>query len=321
MIKASVSIVVPTHRRPEILACALASVKSQTYVNWECVVISDFPDEWSLVQEIVESQRDSRFRFLKSATPGGNASRNLGIKMTQGDYVFFLDDDDLWLRNKVEEHIKAHKVSDFVFSSVIMKYECKDVYYLYRERAKVNHGSINSIRVFKWCPPTSSCVSLSRGLLREELWDETLKSYQDWDLWYRLLTIAKPYCINKPLVVFTHHSGERTSIGFDKRKDALGRLRVKYPEIDGVIPNRVRMELLKSIGECSHRKGVIAAFKYARFACRKYKIRLSFISIIRSVITPRPPSILGFVYSYICASIRFNRIVISKDIDKMVGER
>lgn len=101
-----VSVVVPTHNRPDMLTEALASVSAQTFTDFEIIVISNGePIEMRRRSEAVASLSKARWYAL----PDGNlpAARNFGVAQAGGDWIAFLDDDDLWLPHKLERQMAA----------------------------------------------------------------------------------------------------------------------------------------------------------------------------------------------------------------------
>lgn len=90
------SVIVPTHNRPELLAAALASVEAQGFTDWECIVV----DDGSTVPAVVPA--DERFRLIRHDTAvGPAAARNSGIAAAQGEVITFLDDDDVYTRDRL----------------------------------------------------------------------------------------------------------------------------------------------------------------------------------------------------------------------------
>lgn len=105
-----VSIIIPTFNRAQLIAETLDSVLAQTYQNWECIIVddgsSDNTDE--VVGQYVE--KDSRFNYYHRPDehlPGGNGARNYGFKMSEGEYVNWLDSDDLFAKDKIEKQIQT----------------------------------------------------------------------------------------------------------------------------------------------------------------------------------------------------------------------
>lgn len=99
--KPLVSIIIPTYRHGHLIERCLQSVMSQTYSNWEAIIIDNHsPDE---TENIVSGFSDSRIRLLKIHNNGIiAASRNMGICHANGEWISFLDSDDLWYPKKLE---------------------------------------------------------------------------------------------------------------------------------------------------------------------------------------------------------------------------
>ena len=103
-----VSVIVPTFNRAQYLAETLDSVMSQTYKNWECIVVDDgSTDETSeVVQRYLDS--DSRFQYHhrpKTRPKGANTCRNYGFELSKGKYIQWLDSDDILGKAKLESQL------------------------------------------------------------------------------------------------------------------------------------------------------------------------------------------------------------------------
>ena len=93
-----VSVVIPTHHRPVLLAEALASVQSQTFTDWEAIIVDDASNPPVTVDE-----RETRIRVIRHhSSLGGAASKNTGINNATAEILAFLDDDDLYGREYLE---------------------------------------------------------------------------------------------------------------------------------------------------------------------------------------------------------------------------
>ena len=116
----TISIIIPTFNRPHFLAKALASVREQTFKDWECIVIDDGSAESA--QTTVESAADKRVRYVRQMGKGRSAARNKGISLSDGEFIAFLDDDDWFLPNKLQqqlEYLQVHQSVDGVVSGVL----------------------------------------------------------------------------------------------------------------------------------------------------------------------------------------------------------
>lgn len=104
----SVSAVIPTRNRPELVCRAVRSVLAQSYVGLEAVVVIDGPD--AATREALAALDDPRLRTLELENSVGAAeARNLGVKNARGEWVAFLDDDDEWLPAKIEAQMQRAK--------------------------------------------------------------------------------------------------------------------------------------------------------------------------------------------------------------------
>ena len=120
--KPLISVVIPTYQRRDKLKITLESVLSQTYNNYEVLIIDDGSNDGT--KEMVHSFNDPRIFYNWQKNTGGPANpRNNGIKASKGNWIAFLDDDDVWKENKLNEIYKQiNDKNDFIYhdcSSVI----------------------------------------------------------------------------------------------------------------------------------------------------------------------------------------------------------
>ncbi|MFI0425744.1 MAG: glycosyltransferase family 2 protein [Flavobacterium sp.] len=117
---ALVSIITPSYNSAKFIAETIQSVQNQTYQNWEMIIVDDgSSDETeSVVLSII--QKDNRIQFYKlSQNLGPAVARNTGIEKASGDYMTFIDADDIWFPTFIENNIKTIQETGipFVFSS------------------------------------------------------------------------------------------------------------------------------------------------------------------------------------------------------------
>lgn len=114
-----VSIIIPTYNRAHLIGETLDSVMAQTYTNWECIIVDDGSTDNTneVVGEYV--QKDARFKYFhrpKDKPKGPSACRNYGLEVSNGEYVNWLDSDDLLIINKFEEDIKHIESGHYDFT-------------------------------------------------------------------------------------------------------------------------------------------------------------------------------------------------------------
>jgi len=115
-----VSIIMPAFNAEEFLSDSVASVMAQTYKNWELLIVDDMSTDATLSHAQLMARGDERIRVIHLAVNGGvSNARNVGIEAALGQYLAFLDSDDLWLPKKLAiqvEFMKCHNAS-FSFTS------------------------------------------------------------------------------------------------------------------------------------------------------------------------------------------------------------
>ena len=128
--KGLVSVIIPTYKRTDKLDRDVWSVLGQTYKNLELLLVNDnVPDDEytkSLLEKVKAYQTDFRFHLLlQERHINGAVARNFAIKQSTGEYIAFLDDDDWWEKNKLEEQVKELSALDESWGGV----SCKMTFY------------------------------------------------------------------------------------------------------------------------------------------------------------------------------------------------
>ncbi|WP_137419710.1 glycosyltransferase family 2 protein, partial [Escherichia coli] len=112
-----VSIITPSYNSEEFIVQTYDSIRNQTYSNWEWIVTDDcsFDRTWEILEEI--SAADPKVRIYRNKENSGAAvSRNNSIGKSKGKYLAFLDSDDLWEKNKLQEQLGFMKKNGYSFS-------------------------------------------------------------------------------------------------------------------------------------------------------------------------------------------------------------
>jgi glycosyltransferase involved in cell wall biosynthesis len=198
-----VSVIIPTYNRCNALKKAIQSVFNQTYQDFEILVIDDGSTDPT--PKYLSTINDLRFHFVTfGINRGGNTARNEGIKLAQGEYLAFLDDDDCWISTKLEKQIQCIKSDNidlcytglnvYTFKEKLIKYVYRKPKYNDPYKSIMNDnflGGSSSIFVKKQCVKEVGCF------------DTNLPALQDWDL---LIRLFKNGCtirgINLPLVSY-----------------------------------------------------------------------------------------------------------------------
>lgn len=102
-----VSVIVPCYNQAEYLHEALESVLKQTYRNWECLIVNDGSIDHTEAVAKSWVEKDNRFKYLFQVNKGLSSARNAGLKTAKGDYIQFLDSDDLIEPEKIKVQTAA----------------------------------------------------------------------------------------------------------------------------------------------------------------------------------------------------------------------
>lgn len=115
-----VSVIIPTYKRKgDIVSRAINSIITQEYKNWEVLIIDDNDDDmYSIdIKSYIDKLNDNRIKYIKNSSNIGSAkSRNIGITLSKGEYITFLDDDDEYLPPKIKLQLEAMISSGADFS-------------------------------------------------------------------------------------------------------------------------------------------------------------------------------------------------------------
>jgi glycosyltransferase involved in cell wall biosynthesis len=231
---ADISIVIPTYKRGDKLKCAVTSVLHQTLAPREIIIVDDNQDETEnkIVKDCIDSFNDPRLKLIKNfRRKGGCGARNSGILMATGRYIAFLDDDDTFFPDALQENFNAFEDK---ISMVYGNCQVVDDLYKVTETTSFKKKLLSFDELIMGnCPPSSSVVMIKRSvLINTGLFDESIPSFQDYDMW---LEVSKQHLIlsHKGLIAkFIQHDGQRTSIDFSKRLLGLELIVEKWsPEI------------------------------------------------------------------------------------------
>lgn len=125
-----ITVITPTYKRHQYLKNAIDSVLAQTYTDLELIVVDDNPassEERALTEKVMKGVTDSRVIYIQNdKNLGGAGSRNRAIEIAKGEYIAFLDDDDIYLPDRLRVQYEAMKEKDWevcVMDGATFKYE------------------------------------------------------------------------------------------------------------------------------------------------------------------------------------------------------
>ncbi|HEV8715044.1 MAG TPA: glycosyltransferase [Candidatus Binatia bacterium] len=193
-----VSVIIPTYNRRDFVREAIASVLAQTYDDFELLVVDDGSNDntAAVVQEF------DGVRYVFQPNRGVSAARNRGVALSNGEFLAFLDADDLWQPRKL-----AHQVAFFAARADARICQTEEIWL--RDDVRVNpHNKHRKVggdifaRSLELCLVSPSAVMLRRELFeRVGGFDESLPACEDYDLWLRIAATEAIHLIETPLVI------------------------------------------------------------------------------------------------------------------------
>jgi glycosyltransferase involved in cell wall biosynthesis len=204
-----VSVVVPTHDRPDRLEQALHSVFAQTYRHLDVIVVDDASAQ-SVEERIPAPTCDRRVRVERLEVSAGAAgARNRGLEMAEGELVAFLDDDDRWAPTKIERQVRCLQDRPrigIVTCDHVMARDDSSSPVRFRGPSRITAESL------RWAnfAGSFSFVMARRSVLGDALRiDERFPTVEDWDLWLRCAERAPVEVLPEPLTTYVFHEDSR----------------------------------------------------------------------------------------------------------------
>ncbi len=217
-----VTVVMPVYNVEAYIEQAVNSVLSQTFTNYELLIIDDqSPDNAVALIEGVAA-KDQRVRIIRQKNRGLAGARNTGIRQAQGKYIAFLDSDDFWDRNKLQKHValfERRPNSGVTFSASMFVNEAGQA--LHRIQTPFIKQHYSAKNIFCRNPVGNGSAPVIRKSIFEQIafkgankyeqkvdywqyFDESLRQSEDIDCWTRiaLLSNAEFNLIDEPLTYY-----------------------------------------------------------------------------------------------------------------------
>lgn len=210
--KGLVSVIIPTYKRADKLKRAIESVCKQTYKNIEVLVVNDNENNDEFTKELLslfETITDSRVELVfQERHINGAAARNAGIKKAKGEFVAFLDDDDIWADNKIQRQIDAFELLDESYGAVSTLFSSFLDNKIISKSIPYKDGYIWENILLRRCDVTTCSIMIRHEALDETgYFDESLKRHQEIQLLSFLSKKYKIYLL-KEYLLFVDAWGE-----------------------------------------------------------------------------------------------------------------
>ena len=190
----TVSVIIPIYNASNSIIDCMDSVRHQTYLDYEVILINDGSSDDSLikVQNYIKRYHLEDWHVISRENLGVSHTRNEGVCIAQGEYIAFLDSDDMWDKRKLERQmafVKEHDASivggkfSKINGQAYWKYQLNDLLY---------HNYVL----------TSTVLIRKSAIVEVGLFDETMRYSEDYNLWLKLAIRYPIYILNEQLAVY-----------------------------------------------------------------------------------------------------------------------
>lgn len=290
-----VSVIVPTYNCAHYLEAAVESVFGQTYSALECIVIDDGSTDQT--NEIL-AKLANRFPTLITAAKthrGPSLARNMGLQLCSGDFVCFLDADDVFLPDKIARQVQfldTHPEVGLVYSDYLVVSEDLHPLAVFVAELPRELDPLDAFCYRNWFNPS---VTLLRRTVIDRVggFDPNLLVAEDWDYWIRCATIARISYLAGTVALYRQHSNQLHRDHLRMRQACLQVATKSFRE------NRNRLRVAMASIELNYarhlwkRRAIVASLlalmKYAirgRFGLRKGPMLRQLAVIFQSQLKP-----------------------------------
>lgn len=251
-----VSVIIPVYNRPFFIKEAMISVLNQTYKNYELLVYDDGSTDNTpkVIEKVINFYKSSNIKFYRHQKKmGPSFARNKAVSFANGEYIAFLDSDDLWFKNKLITQIKYMLENSWDI--------CQTDEIWIRNNKKVNpqkkHEKISGYifeKSLDLCIVSPSAVMIKKSFfIAMGGFDESLPACEDYDLWLRISYAHEIHLIPKKLVIKRGGHGDQLS----KNVPCLDKYRIYSIQ-----------KILNNCNLSSHQKTI--AFQKLKEKCKIY---------------------------------------------------
>ena len=205
----TVSVIIPTYNREKLVCQAIKSVLHQTFTDFELIVIDDASIDQT--QTAVNQFGDPRIRYFShDRNAGVCAARNTGLAAAKGRYVAFLDSDDEWLSDKLEQQLARFEGAPERIGAIYTWLQVIDEQGNIQKLRHPNvRGNLQEELLYNNFIGTPSTLMVKSEVIdKTEGFDTRLRCCEDWDMWLKLARHCEFDVIEEPLVQYRNHGEE-----------------------------------------------------------------------------------------------------------------
>lgn len=207
-----ISVVIPAYNAERTIVKTIESVQQQTFKDFELIVINDGSCDRTL--ELLQSIEDKRLKIFSYNNGGLPTARNRGLSHATGEFITFIDADDLWTADKLEAQLAAlqqHPKAGVAYSWTYFMYEKGDFAFHPCPPTLFEGNVYGKLLVSDFIHSGSNVLLRKQALESVGGFDPALKSCEDWDCWLRLAAKWTFVVVPKYQILYRQASGSMSS--------------------------------------------------------------------------------------------------------------
>ncbi|CAD5933479.1 putative glycosyltransferase RC0461 [Planktothrix tepida] len=308
-----ISVVIPVYNGEKTIQQTINSVLNQTFKDWELIIVDDGSQDSTV--KIIREIEDSRIRILSYDNGGLAISRNRGIDQAQGEYITFLDADDLWTPEKLEAQFQALQENpEAAVAYSWTDYIDESSQFLHSGRQITINGNIyQHLLVNNFLENGSNPLIRKQALNQVGGFDSSINSVADWDMWLRLAALYQFVAVPLPQILYRVSTRSMSSQIKNQERECLKVIEKAFeqaPESLHPLKRKTLAELYKYLmwkifqQQPNPKQGLILMEYLINYSTHepewKKEIKFILIMFIKSLITLTLPS-------------RFSQKILKKD--------
>jgi glycosyltransferase involved in cell wall biosynthesis len=268
-----VSVVVPTYNSAHHLKDAVESIFNQTYSSVECIVIDDGSTDHTRALLADLSHKYPGLKTATKANGGPSSARNMGLRLCSGEFVAFLDADDVMLPDKIArqtEVLAAHRDVGLLYSDYLVVSQNLQPLAVFVAEMPLELHPLDAFCYRNWFNPS---VTLIRRTLIDEVggFDEGLAVAEDWDYWIRCAKVGRMSYLPGAVALYRQHPGQMHRDHLKMRRACLQVAAKSFGD------NRTRLRAATASIEWTH----------AKYLWRHHAIAASLVSLAKFAVSDR----------------------------------
>ncbi|SIR10417.1 glycosyltransferase family 2 protein [Pontibacter lucknowensis] len=277
-----VSIIIPVYNRIDLLEETLTSIESQTYLQWECILVDDHSTDGSF--EFLENytQNDKRYKLYKrpkDLVKGAPSCRNFGFSKSSGQYIQWFDSDDIMHPEMLEKKVSALTKYNYDFVICLLNEFEGNEYREVRYKTHSNTPALSYIKagIYFFTPgPLFNRIFLESKL--NQLFNLKLKKHQEWEFYFRVLVNSTNYATINDVLIHRriHENSLAKTIKVEKKADYY--LHSRICAIKYLISKKIKISNSYAYLIRDAKSNIIKSFKSSNF--NALNLSLIYLSLI-----------------------------------------